>query len=169
MSKFCPITGGKVVYLVCQECEDRVCEKNKTTISILPKRESTVNKPNRSAIQQNTNQVSGAIKFNNPTQTGMRGPQPACETCCHKTGESTQNLFGVTHVTYCEVYQSYLINSEEISWEGCPYHNKDLSNEKICLNCKKYLGGGDWGLACADDYHKLPTALTPACDHFDNK
>lgn len=27
MSKYCPLLGRKVVYLECQECEDRVCEQ----------------------------------------------------------------------------------------------------------------------------------------------
>ena len=27
MSKFCPIQNRKVVYLDCQECEDRACEQ----------------------------------------------------------------------------------------------------------------------------------------------
>lgn len=166
MSKFCPITGGKIVYLECLECADRVCEKNKLNISILPKREDKSNTSNADENKQKVDKIPGAVGFNNPTQTGKRGPHPACETCCHKTGESTQNAFGVTHVTYCEIHRNYLINSEEVSWEGCPYHNKDMSQEKICMNCDHYLGGGDWGLACAADYHKLPNALSAACEKF---
>lgn len=27
MSKYCPLLGRKVVYLECQECEDKVCEQ----------------------------------------------------------------------------------------------------------------------------------------------
>lgn len=27
MSKLCPITNEQVVYLVCQECEDKVCQR----------------------------------------------------------------------------------------------------------------------------------------------
>ena len=29
MSKYCPVQKRKVVYLDCQECEDRVCEQEK--------------------------------------------------------------------------------------------------------------------------------------------
>lgn len=163
MGKFCPITGGKVVYLTCQECEDRVCEKQ-PKISILPKREQ---KP--AETKKQLDKVPGAVGFTNPTQTGQRGPHEACETCCHKTGEAVDNVFGITHITYCEIYRNYLINSEEISWEGCPYHNKDMSNERICMNCKSYLGGSDWGLSCGENYHTLTTPLNPACEHFKKK
>lgn len=27
MSKYCPLLGRKVVYLECQECEEKVCEQ----------------------------------------------------------------------------------------------------------------------------------------------
>ena len=169
MSQFCSRLNRRVLYLDCLECEERACEKSKLNISILPKQETKAEEPNGPENQQKTDRVPGTVGFTNPTQTGKRGPHPACETCCHKTGESTQNVFGITHVTYCEVHRNHLINSEEISWEGCPYHNKDLSQEKICMNCDHYLGGGDWGLACAADYHKLPNALSVACEKFKNK
>jgi hypothetical protein len=178
MSKFCPILGQKVVYLVCQECEDRVCEKQRVTI--LPKREKAepantyrdqqnCEAPTNTSSETTKKRIPGAIGFTNPTQTGERGPHPACETCCHKTGESTEQLFGITHVTYCEIHRNLLLNSEAISWEGCQYHNMDLSHEKICMNCDCYLGGGDWGLACSANYHALPTPLSKACEQFKPK
>lgn len=159
MSKFCPIVGKKVVYITCQECEDKVCEK-RPTITMLPKKENS---------GQSSNKVPGGIGITNPTQTGKFGPHPSCETCFHKTGESVEQIFGVTHVTRCAVYNRNLINSEEVSWEGCPYHNKDLSQERICMNCKKFLGGGDWGLSCGAHYHKLVNTTSPACEDFDKK
>ena len=27
MSRFCPIVNGRVVYLICQDCDDKECEK----------------------------------------------------------------------------------------------------------------------------------------------
>ena len=27
MGRWCPVIGGRVVYLACQECEDRACRK----------------------------------------------------------------------------------------------------------------------------------------------
>ena len=56
--------------------------------------------------------------------------------------------------------------------ELCNLINKDLSNEKICYNCKYYLGGNDWGLSCAKHYHVLTEALHEGCEDFyrkDNK
>ncbi len=163
MSKFCPITNSKVVYLVCQECEDRVCEQ-RPRVSILPKRAAKPTEEKKMSDSVNT-----PAEFTNPTQTGQSGPYESCETCYHKTGEYMDNIFGHTHVTRCEVYHNRLINSEGISWEGCPYHNKDLSQERICMNCEHFLGGGDWGLACAANYHALPEALSNACDKFQKK
>lgn len=36
MARFCPITGTKVVYLECQECEDKVCKKPSAISASLP-------------------------------------------------------------------------------------------------------------------------------------
>ena len=46
---------------------------------------------------------------------------------------------------------------------------KDLSNNNICLNCKHYLGGGDWGLSCGKDYYKLVNALDKSCDEIERR
>ena len=49
----------------------------------------------------------------------------------------------------------------------CEFYNRDLSDEKICFNCKYFLGNaGDWGLCCSKHYYKLPTALSEICDDF---
>ena len=53
--------------------------------------------------------------------------------------------------------------------ELCNFINKDLSNMKICYNCKHYLGGGDWGLSCAKHYHVLTEALHEGCEDFEKK
>lgn len=48
---------------------------------------------------------------------------------------------------------------------ACGLYNKDISKEKICYNCSNFLGGGDWGLSCKSNYHKLTQALSPQCDN----
>ena len=53
--------------------------------------------------------------------------------------------------------------------KGCEYHNRDIYNDKICLNCEYYLGGGDWGLACSADYYRLPESTSDACEKFKRK
>lgn len=52
---------------------------------------------------------------------------------------------------------------------NCDYFNKDMTNEPICYNCEHYLGGGDWGLSCANDYYKLVEATSKICDNFKKK
>ena len=151
MSKYCPIVGKKVVYLTCQECDDRVCEKPE--INILPKRQSVVEKKDTHNAEQE--------------KCKDRGENPSCESCCNMIKQTNETMFGSTKmITYCKVFNNYLIDSDKVSIDGCQYHNKDLSGERICMNCGNFLGGGDWGLACSADYHKLPTALTEACDKF---
>ena len=40
MSIFCPVIGNKVTYLVCQECDDKVC-KQPSYINIVSNHEKT--------------------------------------------------------------------------------------------------------------------------------
>ena len=56
-----------------------------------------------------------------------------------------------------------------VNGEKCPLYNEDLSNMKICYNCKHYLGGSDWGLSCAKHYHVLTEALHEVCEDFSRK
>ena len=35
MAKYCPVIGGRVVYLTCQECDDKVCEKENDSVSTM--------------------------------------------------------------------------------------------------------------------------------------
>ena len=154
MGKFCPIVGHDVVYLVCQECEDRVCEQSRPRVTVLPKK----------TVKQEEAKKPPTVKDDR-----CRGNCPACETCCHKTGQENTVLGNKEMlITHCEVYRNYLIDSIKVSHDGCEYHNKDLSKERICLNCKKFIGGSDWGLSCAQNYHTLTQPLNPACEHFDN-
>ena len=118
MAKYCPITNSRVVYLVCQECDDRVCEQKKHE----PK---------------------------------VKKCKCICEDCCNKDGEYETMMFGkMRSITRCKVFHNTLINALEIKTE-CGYHNVDVSQMEICLNCEHYLGGGDWGLSCAKEYHRL--------------
>ena len=68
----------------------------------------------------------------------------------------------------CELTNK-IFTKDDVRKNGCKYHNVDLSQEKICFNCKCFLGGSDWGLACAKHYHRLPNALSKACEEFDSK
>ncbi len=52
---------------------------------------------------------------------------------------------------------------------GCSLRDKDISREKICCNCKHYLGGCDWGLSCAKEYHRLVDPLDEACSDFEDR
>ena len=47
--------------------------------------------------------------------------------------------------------------------EKCDYSKVNLDGMDICLNCKHYMGGGDWGLACSKHYHALPKATDRMC------
>lgn len=137
MAKYCPHTHGKVVYLVCQECDDRICEQQKYE----PKE------------QKQNNNCSKCI----------------CDTCINKTQEYMNKMFGrEVRIIRCKIFHNALINSLQTKTE-CEYHNVDVSQEKICLNCEHYLGGGDWGLSCRKDYYKLPNATSKACEDFEWK
>jgi hypothetical protein len=168
MSKFCKALGRRVVYLECLECENRVCEDRvceKPQVTILPKKSKPIEVVGEEKV---TN--PGAPKSATECAECNDGNHPACETCCHMIDQRQDHLFGKEMlITSCEVHRNYLIDSSKVAREGCEYHNRDMSNEKICMNCESYLGGGDWGLACSEDYHKLPKALSPACDEFKKK
>jgi hypothetical protein len=69
----------------------------------------------------------------------------------------------------CHIFHNRIFTSAMVKANGCEYHNKDISREKICLNCEHYLGGGDWGLACKADYYKLPGPTSEACAKFKRK
>ena len=158
MAKFCPVVGHRVVYLTCQECEDRVCEHVKTsTISSMPIK----NEPNNS--NENKNNEESAPK----EQTTVKCKSD-CAKCCHMTSLQEERIGSQKHmITRCQIYRNYLLSYEKVKTQGCEHFNKDYSHERICMNCTRFLGGGDWGLACSKHYHALPTPLTEACESFD--
>jgi hypothetical protein len=79
-------------------------------------------------------------------------------------------MFGKTfQAVQCTIFHNRIFTSAMVKAEGCDYHNKDIAQEKICLNCEYYLGGGDWGLACKADYYKLPSSTSEACEKFKRK
>jgi hypothetical protein len=163
MSKFCKALGRKVTYLFCQECEDRVCEKPQ--ITILPKRENPIHD-----IENDKKVVSEVVHAHQEAKYAHKASYPNCETCCHKCGEHTEKMFGQTfQAVECRIFHNRIFTSDTVKANGCEYHNKDISQEKICLNCEHYLGGGDWGLACSADYYKLPSATSEACGKFKRK
>lgn len=161
MSKLCPHTGERVVYLVCQECDDRICERHtKPRIAILPKKD-------KDAISVDQAQQSASERPTEPINAIISGDKPNCTDCCNCSGCSDEMLGkNLVRIHHCLVYHNHLIDANNVSIKGCEYHNRDMSKERICMNCEHFLGGGDWGLACKDDYYKLPSALTPACDNF---
>ena len=163
MSKFCKALGRRVLYLECLECEDRVCERHQVTI--LPKKEKDVH-----GVDVDHKSASGPIQAPQSTSNDNKSSHPDCSTCCHKCGERQTTMFGRTfQAIQCTIFHNRVFTSTMVKAEGCEYHNKDISQEKICLNCEHYLGGGDWGLACKADYYKLPSSTDEACGKFKRK
>ena len=149
MAKFCPVVGHRVVYLTCQECDDRVCERSR--------QEATTQVP---ITNENT-------KSDDMTASSENKCKADCAICCHKMSMQEEQIGSQKHmIVRCEVLRNYLLSYNKVKELGCEHYNKDYSQEKICLNCANYLGGGDWGLACSAHYHRLPTPLTEACESF---
>lgn len=46
MAIYCPILNRKVIYLTCQECEDKLCKKEKTKETIKQEEVKTISKNN---------------------------------------------------------------------------------------------------------------------------
>ena len=93
-----------------------------------------------------------------------------CDNCCHCGRSYAEHFANKTiDAVSCKVHGNLIIDKNAVKEKGCSYYNLDMSQEKICMNCSKFLGGGDWGLACSAHYHRLPTPLTPACEDFDNQ
>ena len=155
MSKYCPIVKGKVVYLECLECDDKVCEKDKDKLPLKIQ-----------APKKQLSKDSSIIVDDEKTETTKRTCEHKCDNCCNKEGEEV-HVFNKkeTKVILCKLYKNALLNKEKMK-EGCKYHQIDMSKERICMNCKSFIGGGDWGLGCATHYYKLPVPLDKACDDF---
>ena len=92
-----------------------------------------------------------------------------CLHCCHCLSvEHSLKFFPKdADIARCELMPSQYLDLKKIKKTGCDFCNKDVSTEKICFNCKNFLGGSDWGLACGKHYNRLPTALTRGCEDFD--
>lgn len=86
--------------------------------------------------------------------------EQTCDSCHHFLG--TEEVFGRTAYR-CRLTRTLLTG------KPCELYNKDISRYKLCINCKHFLGGGDWGLACGKHYHRLPEALDKACDDMEWK
>lgn len=158
MAKFCPVVGHRVVYLTCQECDDRVCERPKTS-----------SEPSAPAKNEpNTNNENKTNDAPTPQQETTTKCKADCEKCCYVMSIQEEQIGAQKHmIARCQIYRNYLLSYEKVKAQGCEHFNKDYSKEKICMNCSCFLGGGDWGLACSKHYHRLPTPLTEACESFD--
>ena len=156
MSKYCPIVKGKVVYLECLECDDKVCEKDKDKLPL------KIQAPKKALSKD-----SSIVVDNERTEAEKQTCEHKCDNCCNKEGEEV-HVFNKkeTEVILCKLYKNALLNKEKMK-EGCKYHQIDMSKERICMNCKSFIGGGDWGLGCEKHYYKLPVPLDKACDDFD--
>ena len=166
MSKFCPIVNSRVVYLTCQECDNRVCEKpQKPQVTILPKKSKPIND-----VSTNSNAASEPVQEPQNECENASEKCPDCSTCFNRLEEYDDRMFGnAVKVTRCKVLTNQLIFRGQVAIVGCDYHNRDMSNEKICLNCEHYLGMGDWGLSCKADYYKIPGPVSEACEKFNRK
>ena len=80
-----------------------------------------------------------------------------CLTCNYLTDDE--------YGAFCKLRKMY----PQKTIENCEWHNKDISNEKICCNCEFFLGGGDWGLSCKKDYYTLVDSVSKACENFSKK
>ena len=50
--------------------------------------------------------------------------------------------------------------------------NKDLTGEKICLNCGNFINypvAGTSGISCKKDYKKSNCGMDKACEDFEEK
>lgn len=86
-----------------------------------------------------------------------------CENCCY-LGPEGQVAGKTVHV--CALTHVVLLENRALK---CDFYNRDLSKEDVCYNCRYFIGGGDWGLACGKHYHMLPDATSKICDDFDRK
>ena len=88
-----------------------------------------------------------------------------CKTCeyCIKGEMPFKNE--VYKYTICELTHVLI----DLDKSYCEYHNKDISKEDICYNCKYYGGLNDWGLFCSKHYHHLGNFNDKPCDDFEKK
>ena len=73
MAKFCPVVGHRVVYLTCQECDDRVCERSR--------QETTTRAPTTNNTKSDDKTVRSEAKHEESTPDKCKAD---CAICCHK-------------------------------------------------------------------------------------
>ncbi len=164
MSKFCPIVNHNVVYLTCQECENKICNNRHYA---MPHEATVANQKE----EQKSNGICADTRNCLAEAQQEDGKQTvSCNTCNHCRGIHTMQLFGRSvDAVSCVLADSAIIDLNKVNELGCDMYNVDLSNEMICLNCRYFLGGNDWGLACEKHYHRLPSATNKACDDFERR
>ena len=86
------------------------------------------------------------------------GESRKCEECLHFICNTM--ISGIQCVR-CELTNTIMVSK---SAETCKLYNRDISDQLVCFNCKHFLGGSDWGLACSKHYHMLPHALDDMCE-----
>lgn len=97
---------------------------------------------------------------------GMNNKMKSCKKCCYIT-EIVNHTNPKQNYNICTLSRIVLLTDYA---KNCDYYNLDLSNEKICMNCKHWIGGGDWGLSCSKDYYNTSSnGLGKACEKFERK
>ena len=86
-----------------------------------------------------------------------------CKNCCYRGG-MTKCMCHDVHVCIL----THILLFQNVA-EDCEYYNRDFSKEDVCYNCKHFLGGSDWGLACDAHYHKLPEPGSKICNEYERR
>lgn len=96
----------------------------------------------------------------NQEQTGEK----VCMGCNYLETED----FQTAEISCCSLTHRVV---DPIAPRACEYHNKDLTQEKICYTCKYYCGGGDWGLFCSHEakYYHLGNFNDKPCNYYIGK
>lgn len=89
-----------------------------------------------------------------------------CAKCEWLKAVNRQSVFGESVCYICSLSNRVITYNLATK---CEYFNKDISHDNICYNCKYYLGGEDWGLACSKHYDRLPCFDSKICDDFNRK
>lgn len=72
-------------------------------------------------------------------------------------------------INYGIVKNTCVINNR-CNLTGCSLPSDDISNLRICYNCIDWIGGGDWGLSCRQNYYCCNSdGFTEACEKFRGK
>ena len=70
---------------------------------------------------------------------------------------------------YCKYYQKPIPTAQNLSTSMCQIthvcnpkscsleNDDDVADMEICFNCEYWIGGGDWGLSCMQDYYNCNT------------